>query len=95
MKYMKDKGITISGFAETNTNWHSKNIKKQLSNETQSVFTTYSLAYSENRFNPPNISHYLPGGCLQLCTDHWTSRLLGTIKDPRGMSRWTGPKFHL
>jgi hypothetical protein len=95
MKYMKEKGIAISGFAETNTNWHYKNIKKKLSNKTQSVFTNYSLAYSGNLFNPPDRSQYLPGECLQLCTDHWTSRLLGTIKDPRGMSRWTGQKFRL
>jgi hypothetical protein len=86
---MHENGISISGFAETNTNWHHKNIKKNLSITTHSFFQNYSLAFSENQFNPPDRSH------LQLCTDHWTSRLTGIVKDPRGMSRWTGQQFRL
>jgi hypothetical protein len=88
---LHEKGILISGFAETITNWHHKNIKQNLSIATQSVFNNYSLAFSENRFNPPNHSRYLPGGCLQLCTDHWTSRLIETTKDPRHMTTISDP----
>jgi hypothetical protein len=95
LQYMKDKGISISGFAETNTNWQYKNIKRQISAATNSIFQNFSLAFTDNRFNPPDRSSYLPGGCLQLCTDHWTSRITETIKDPRRMGRWIGQKFHL
>jgi hypothetical protein len=54
LQFMNEKGISISGFAKTNMNWHHKNIKKQLSITTQSFFQNYSLAFSENRFNPPD-----------------------------------------
>jgi hypothetical protein len=64
LKLMKENGISISGLAETNTNWHQKHTKKEMSHSTQSIFTNYSLAFSENRFNPSNRNHYLPGGCL-------------------------------
>jgi hypothetical protein len=90
LHYMKDKGISISSLAETYTNWHYKNIKKQISTTTNSIFKNFSLAFvTDNRFNPPDRSPYLPGGCLQRCTDHWTSRIIETIKDSRRMGRWT------
>jgi hypothetical protein len=95
LQYMKDNRITISGFAETNMNWYSKHIKRQISAETQAVFDNYSIACSDNRFNPPDRSPYLLGGCLQWCTDHWTSRMIRTIQDPRKMGRWTGQQFRL
>jgi exonuclease III len=92
---MKEKGISISGFAETNTNWYHKSIKKQISQETQKIFDNYSLTFSDNQLNPPDRSSYLPGGCLQLCTGHWTSRIIEEIKDPRKLGRWMGQKFRL
>jgi hypothetical protein len=92
---MQETGILISGLSETNTNWHTKNIKKQLSSATQSIYENFSIAFSDNRFNPPDRSAYLPGGCLQLCTGHWTSRIIETIKDPRRMGRRTGHKYRL
>jgi hypothetical protein len=95
LEFMKEKGISISGSAETNTNWQQKHIKKDMSNSTQSSFTNYSIAFLENWFNPPNRNHHLPGGCMQLSTDHWTSRLIRTIQDPQKMSRWTGQQFRL
>jgi membrane-associated HD superfamily phosphohydrolase len=85
LKFMKEKGISISGLAETNTNWYHKNIKKQISNTTQKAFENYSLVISDNQFNPPDRSSYLPGGCLQICTDHWTSRIIEPIKNSRRM----------
>jgi hypothetical protein len=59
------------------------------------VYDNHSIAFSNNRFNPTNGSLYLPGGCLQLCTGHWTSRIIEEIKDPRRMGRWAGHKFRL
>jgi hypothetical protein len=95
LQCMKDKGITISGFAKTNTNWYYKHIKRQISSKPQAVFDNYSIAFSENRFNPPDRSSYLPGECLQLCTDHCTSRMIRTLQNPRKMGRWTGQQFRL
>lgn len=95
LEYMKEKGISITGLAETNTNWHYKNIKKDMLTTTKSVFEHCSVAFSENRFNPPDRNPYLPGGCAQLCIDHWIGRLISQIKDPRKMGRWTGQKFRL
>jgi hypothetical protein len=93
LDFMKEKGIAMTRFAKTNTNWNFKNIKKQISATAQSVFEFSSVAFSENRFNPPSRSPYLPGGCLQLCTDHWMGRITVIIKDPRRMGRWTGNTF--
>jgi hypothetical protein len=92
---MQEKGITITGFSETKTNWHYKNIKKHITSTSQTIFPQSSIAFSDNRFNPPNGSSYLPCGCMQLCTDHWAGRIMGTIQDPRRMGRWTGQKFRL
>jgi hypothetical protein len=92
---MQEKGITISSLAETNTNWNYKHIRKQLLASTNSVDENYSIAFTDNQFNPPERSSYLPGGCLQLCTGHWTSRIIETINDPRRLGMWTGHKFRL
>jgi hypothetical protein len=59
------------------------------------MYENYSIAFTDNQFNPPEGSPYLPGGCLQLCTGHWTSRIIETISDPRRLGRWTGQKFRL
>jgi hypothetical protein len=95
LEYMKEKGITITGFSETNTNWHFKNIKKHVTATSQTIFPQSSIAFSDNCFNPPDSSSHLPGGCMQLCTDHWMGRILGTIQDSRRMGRCTGQKFRL
>jgi hypothetical protein len=95
LSYMRETEISISGFAETNTNWNYKNIKKQISAHTKTAYDNYSIAFTNNTFNPPDRSPYLPGGCLQLSTGHWTSRIIEEIKDPRKMGRWTGHKFRL
>jgi hypothetical protein len=92
---MKEKGISITGFAETNTNWHYRKIKKQIKSATQKQFENSSISFSDYRFNPPERSLYLPGGCLQLCTDHWIGRITSQIKDPRRIGRWTGHKFRI
>jgi hypothetical protein len=86
---MQEKGISISGLAETNTNWNYKHIKKQLLASTNSVYDNYSIVFTDNQFKPPEQSSYLPGGSLQLCTGHWTSRIIGMINDPRRLGRWT------
>jgi hypothetical protein len=92
---MHEKGISITGLAETNTNWKYKQIKKRILASTNSMYENYSIAFTDNQFNPPERSPYLPGGCLQLCTGHWTSRIIETISDPRRLGRWTGQKFRL
>jgi hypothetical protein len=92
LNYMKDKGISISGLAETNTNWQHK---EQLMIESNSVFKNSSVIVADNEFNPPDRSPYLPGGCLQICTDHWTARIIETYHDPRRMGRWIGQKYRM
>jgi exonuclease III len=76
-------------------NWNHKYTKKQILASTKHAYDNYSIAFTDNQFNPPKRSSYLPGGCLQLCTGHWTSRIIETIKDPRRLGRWTGHKFRL
>jgi Reverse transcriptase (RNA-dependent DNA polymerase) len=95
LKYMNDTGITISGFSETNTNWHYNNIKKTITTTIQTTFSNSSVAFSANRFRPPEASPYLPGGCMQMCRGHWTGRILRTIHDPRRLSRWVGHTYRL
>jgi hypothetical protein len=92
---MKEKGISILGLAETNTNWHHRKIKKKVMFATQKLFENSSISFSDNHFDPPDRPLYLPGGGLQLCTNHWIGRMISTIKDPRRMGRWTGRKFWL
>jgi hypothetical protein len=82
-EYMKDTGIDISGLAETNSNWHHKQLTKNIKATANSVFSHSSKVFLDNAFNPPDRSAYLPGGCMQICTDHWTARIIMDIKDPR------------
>jgi hypothetical protein len=60
-----------------------------------SVVKNSSIIVSDNAFNPPDRSSYLPGGCLQIRTDHWTARIIETYHDPRRMGRWTGQRYRL
>jgi hypothetical protein len=71
-----------SGLAETNSNWHHKHLTKNIITNATSIFTNASVAFSNNSFNPPDRSSYLPGGCLQICTGHWIARIIETIHDP-------------
>jgi hypothetical protein len=93
--FMLDNGINISGLAETNSNWHHKQLKKDIKATGISVFSNSSIAFSDNDFNPPDGSAYLPGGCTQISTDHWTARIIKEIKDSRRMGRWTGHQYRL
>jgi hypothetical protein len=92
---MQDKGIHISGLAETNTDWHYRNIKQHITKKIQQSFAKCSVAFSANRFHPPDPSPYPPGGCMQICTGHWTGRIIRTIHDPRRLSRWIGHMYRL
>jgi hypothetical protein len=92
---MLDNGINISEFMETNSNWNHKQLKKDIKATGSSVFSNSSIAFSYNEFNTPGGSAYLPGGCMQMCTDHWTARIINEIKDPRRMGRWTGHQYRL
>jgi hypothetical protein len=87
--FMLDKGINISRFAETYSNWHHKQLKEDIKATGISVLSNSSYRFSDNEFNPPDRSAYLPGGCIQMCTDHWTVRIIKEIKDPRRMGWWT------
>jgi hypothetical protein len=95
LQYMKDTGVTISGMAETNTNWHYSNITKHITANIQQYFPNSSVAFSANRFHPADMSPYLPGGCMHLCTGSWTGRIIKTIHDPKRMSRWIGHTYRL
>jgi hypothetical protein len=92
---MQETGITISGLAKTNTNWHHNNIKKTITSTISEIFPHYSVVFSANHFHPPDPSPYLPGGCMQVCTGHWTGKILSTIHDKKCMSRWIGHKYRL
>jgi hypothetical protein len=52
LQYMQEKGIKISGLAETNTNWNHKHIKKQILASTNHIYDNYSIAFTDNQFNP-------------------------------------------
>jgi hypothetical protein len=95
LDYMKDKGIYISGLAETNTNWQYRHLKKEVKSNANNIFHNSSVVVSDNSFNRPDRSNYLPGGCLQICTDHWTARIMETYHDPRRMGRWTGQRYRM
>jgi hypothetical protein len=60
LEYMKQKGISISGLAETNSNWHHKNLTRQIRVNARNVFNNSSVVFAENSFNPPDRSAYLP-----------------------------------
>jgi hypothetical protein len=64
LDFMKEKDIAISGFAKTNTNWHFKQIKKQITATCQETVPFHSVAFSDNHFNPPDRSSYLLGNWL-------------------------------
>jgi hypothetical protein len=51
---MKEKHCKIFGLAETNTNWHSHNIKNNKNRIINIQFSNASTILSSNRYNPTN-----------------------------------------
>jgi hypothetical protein len=72
-----------------------KHLTRQIRANACNIFKTASVVFSKNSFNPPDWSHYLPGGTLQICTDHWTARIIETIHNPCRMGRWVGLRYRL
>lgn len=95
LETMNEKQCSIFGLVETNTNWRHPKIKPIFISHSKQQFKHSSVTYSLNRFQPKTLSRYQPGGCLQVCTNHWISRIIEIISDPRQMGRWTGTKFRL
>ena len=95
VKVMHEKECDIFGLAETNTNWRYYDIKNNIDQHCNEQFNHSRTSFSDNRFNPNSDHRYLPGGCLQSCTQHWTSRVIESIHDPRKMGRWTGQRYRL
>jgi hypothetical protein len=92
---MKERGIAISVFAETNTNWNYQNIRSQITKQAREVFPNAVTSLSPNKYQPPVPSAYQPGGCLQICTSHWIGRITATISDPKATGRWVGHTYRL
>jgi hypothetical protein len=93
---MKVRGIAISGFAETNTNWNYKSIRSHITQQAREVFTNAVTSLSPNNYRPLVPSACQPGGCyIQICTSHWTGRITATISDPKAMGRWVGRTYRL
>ena len=92
---MKIKGCDIFGLSETNTNWKYYNIMNTLELPCINKFRNSRTNFSVNRFNPKSVNRYQPGGCMQTCTTHWTSRILSSINDHRKMGRWVGQSYRL
>lgn len=90
---LSDAAIDIAGFAETNTNWAKKTLKKQMSSIIRKKFKQVNMTTSRNDVVTP--SSYLPGGIMLTCTDHWTGRVVDHIQDPTSMGRWCGQKLRL
>jgi hypothetical protein len=38
---------------------------------------------------------YQPGGNIQICTNHWSGRVVNRIDDPKKMGRWTRQRFRM
>jgi hypothetical protein len=95
LKFMKKICIEVSGFAETNTNWNHERAILKINKATAKEFTNYAITYTRNRFKPPSTFLYLPGGCNQICVNHWKGRILQNLHDPYRMGRWTGHTYRL
>jgi hypothetical protein len=87
LKFMKNMGIEVSGFAETNTNWNHERATLKTNKETAKEFSNYAITYTRNRFKPPTTSLYLPGGCNQICVNHRKGRILKNVLDTYRMGR--------
>jgi hypothetical protein len=101
---MTQTSISISGLAETNTNWSTNQTKQVVQRQSKQFFPNSSLAFSNNRFQTTNLplhassktdSYYQPGGCLQICHSHWSGRVQRIITDKKNMGRWTGRTYRL
>jgi hypothetical protein len=87
LSMMQDRGIAISGFAETNTNWNYQNIRARITNQAREIFPNSVVTLSPNNYQPPVPSAYQPGGCLQRSTSHWAGRIIDIISDEK---QWEG-----
>jgi hypothetical protein len=95
LETMKERGIDITGFAETNTNWNYHDIKSKITEHARAVFPNSITSVSHNLYQPTNPSTYQPGVCLQICTSHWTGRIIATITDQKSLGRWVGHSYRL
>jgi hypothetical protein len=95
LKYMEQHDIDICGLAETNTNWKFNNTREELTTKAKLAFKNSAINFSINQFNPKRSTNYQPGGCVQICKNHWTGRIIRQIDDPRTLRRWTGQTFWL
>jgi hypothetical protein len=59
---MKERGIAISGFAETNINWNFRNIRSSITDTARKIFPNSVTSLSPNKYQPPTPSAYQPGG---------------------------------
>jgi hypothetical protein len=93
LEMMKERVISISGLAETNTNWKFRDIVKRITQGARTMFPNSVTTLSSNQFQPPTPSAYQPGGCLQIATSHWSGRIIATITDKKSMGRWAGHTY--
>jgi hypothetical protein len=92
---MEKHNIEICGLAETNTDWEYKSTKDELTNKAKNIFRNSALNFSNNQFRSEHKTSYQPGGCIHICTNHWTGTIIQKIDDDRNMGRWTGQKYRL
>jgi hypothetical protein len=92
---MTKHNIEICGLAKTNTNWDYKNTKDEITQKAKLAFQNSTINFSINQFCHDDSTRYQPGGNIQICTNHWTGRIVSRIDDPKEMGRWTGQKYRL
>jgi hypothetical protein len=57
---MTKTGISISGLAETNTNWSNNLNKHTIQRQSKRFFANSSLSFSNNHFQPMNLPSHAP-----------------------------------
>lgn len=95
LEVLKELQCDISGFSETCTNWKCSGIIPRFRRSSRKLFPHSCLTTNKVCHQHKVKTTYLPGGCMQMSTSHWTGRIEEHLHDPRRLGRWCGQKYRL
>jgi hypothetical protein len=93
LEWLRDNGVDICGFAETNINTSDPRTIASYSNKVSTFGHRSMILFLPN--TSPSDSKYQPGGSALLCVEQWKSRIVHKFVDNRKWGRYVGTIFRL
>jgi hypothetical protein len=93
LAWLRDNDINLCAIAEPCINTQNNRLIKTYKASTYTHFNRGSLIVSHN--NNYSATNYQPGGSLIILNDHWSTRKVAIIQDPKKWGRYCGAIFRL